>query len=129
MSVCRLSTSSLLQFLRIWLGDSNQLKFSKNIEKWPRYVKQNLSKWKQLHFGPNLKVFVAQFGHFSRFFKNFNGNEIRRKWGAMNYPKKPGFDLYESLHCAYITYRVKTWFFKNLSVYVFFLKIFFFGIR
>ena len=35
----------------------------------------------------------------------------------MNYPKKTGFNLYESRHCAYITYSVKTWFLKNLSVY------------
>ena len=34
----------------------------------------------------------------------------------MNYPKKPGFNLYESRHCAYITYGVKTWILKNLSV-------------
>ena len=36
----------------------------------------------------------------------------------MNYPKKTGFNLYESRHCAYITYSVKTWVLKNLSVYV-----------
>ena len=35
----------------------------------------------------------------------------------MNYPKKPGFNLYASRHCAYITYSVKTWFLKSLSVY------------
>ena len=34
----------------------------------------------------------------------------------MNYPKKPGFSLYQSRHCAYITYSVKTWFLTNLSV-------------
>ena len=34
----------------------------------------------------------------------------------MNYPKKTGFNLYESRNCAYITYSVKTWFLKNLSV-------------
>ena len=37
---------------------------------------------------------------------------------TMNYPKKPGFNLYQSLHCAYITYSVKTWFFKPLSIAV-----------
>ena len=30
-------------------------------------------------------------------------------------PKKTGFNLYGSWCCAYITYSVKTWFFKNLS--------------
>ena len=34
----------------------------------------------------------------------------------MNYPKKPGFNRYESWHCAYITYSVQTCFFLNLSV-------------
>ena len=34
----------------------------------------------------------------------------------MNYPKKPGFNLYRSRHCAYITYSVKTWCLKNLSI-------------
>ena len=34
----------------------------------------------------------------------------------MNYPKIPGFNLYQSRHCAYITYSVKTWVLKNLSV-------------
>ena len=33
----------------------------------------------------------------------------------MNYPKKPGFNLYQLRHCAFITYIVKTWFLKNLS--------------
>ena len=31
----------------------------------------------------------------------------------LNYPKKPGFNLYQSWHCAYITYSVKTWFLKK----------------
>ena len=35
----------------------------------------------------------------------------------MNYHKKPGFNLYQSRHCAYMTYSVKTWFSKVLSVY------------
>ena len=35
---------------------------------------------------------------------------------TMNYPKKQGFNLYQSRHCAYITYNVKTWFLKILSV-------------
>ena len=35
----------------------------------------------------------------------------------MNYPKKTGFNLYQLWHCAYITYSVKTWFLKYLSVY------------
>ena len=35
---------------------------------------------------------------------------------TMNYPKKTGFNLHESQHCAFITYSVKTWFLKNLSV-------------
>ena len=30
--------------------------------------------------------------------------------GTMNYPKKPGFNLYQSRHCAYKTYSLKTWF-------------------
>ena len=34
----------------------------------------------------------------------------------MRYPKKPGFNLYQLRHCAYITYSVKTWFLKILSV-------------
>ena len=35
----------------------------------------------------------------------------------MNYPKKPGFNLNQSRHCAYTTYSVKTWLLKILSVY------------
>ena len=35
---------------------------------------------------------------------------------TMNYPKKTSFNLYQSRHCAYITYSVKTWFLKILSV-------------
>ena len=35
---------------------------------------------------------------------------------TMNYPKKTGLNLYQSRHCAYITYSMKTWFLKNLSV-------------
>ena len=35
---------------------------------------------------------------------------------TMNYPKKPGFNHYQSPHCAYITYSVKTWFLKKFSV-------------
>ena len=31
-------------------------------------------------------------------------------------PKKTGFNLYKSRHCAYTTYSVKTCFLKNLSV-------------
>ena len=31
-------------------------------------------------------------------------------------PKKPGFNLYQSRHCAYITHSVKTWFLKNVTV-------------
>ena len=34
----------------------------------------------------------------------------------MHYPKKPGFNLYQSRHCAYLTYSVKTWFLKILSI-------------
>ena len=30
--------------------------------------------------------------------------------------RKPGFKLYQSRHCAHITYSVKTWFLKILSV-------------
>ena len=37
--------------------------------------------------------------------------------GTMNYPKKTGFNLYQSRYCAFITYSVKTWFLKNLSVH------------
>ena len=39
-----------------------------------------------------------------------------QKLGTMNYPKKQVFNLYQLRHCAYITYSVKTWFLKNLSV-------------
>ena len=35
---------------------------------------------------------------------------------TMNYPKKTGFNLNHSRHCSYITYSVKTWFLKILSV-------------
>ena len=35
----------------------------------------------------------------------------------MNYPKKTGFNLYQSRHCVYITYSVKNWFLK-FSLYV-----------
>ena len=34
----------------------------------------------------------------------------------MNYSKKTGFNLYQSRHCAYLTYSVKTWFLKILYV-------------
>ena len=34
----------------------------------------------------------------------------------MNYPRKPDFNLYQSRHCAYITYSVNTWVFRILSV-------------
>ena len=34
----------------------------------------------------------------------------------MNDPKKLGFNLYQSRHCAYIMYSVTTWFLKNLYV-------------
>ena len=34
----------------------------------------------------------------------------------MNYPKKQGFNLYESRHCAYITYSLKNLGLKNLSI-------------
>ena len=37
----------------------------------------------------------------------------------MNYPKKTCFNPYQSQHCTYITYSVKTWFLKNLSVCTF----------
>ena len=37
-------------------------------------------------------------------------------YNAMNYTKKLGFNLYQSRHCAYITYSVKTWFLKILTV-------------
>ena len=33
---------------------------------------------------------------------------------TMNYPKKTGFNLYESRHCAYITYSVKTCFYLSV---------------
>ena len=45
----------------------------------------------------------------------------------MHYPKKPDLNLYQSRHCAYITYRVKTCFLKILSVsyhFFFFLCVF-----
>ena len=36
----------------------------------------------------------------------------------MNDPKKTGFNrVYQSWHCAYITFSVKTWFLKNFSVH------------
>ena len=38
----------------------------------------------------------------------------------MNYPQKTGFNLYQSRHCAYITYSVKTWFLKiSLCIYIY----------
>ena len=37
-------------------------------------------------------------------------------WGTMHYPKKPGFNQYQSRHCAYIIFSVKTWFKKNIFV-------------
>ena len=42
----------------------------------------------------------------------------------MNYPKKPGFNLYQWQQCAYITCSVKTWFLKILSLAVAELSIF-----
>ena len=38
----------------------------------------------------------------------------------MNYLKKPGFNLYQSWHCAYKTYSVKTWFLKFSLYYNYF---------
>ena len=36
----------------------------------------------------------------------------------MNYPKKTAFNLlFQSRHCSYIIYSVKTWFLKILSVH------------
>ena len=35
---------------------------------------------------------------------------------TMNYHKKTGFNLNQSRHCAYVTFSVKTWFLKILSV-------------
>ena len=35
---------------------------------------------------------------------------------TMKFPKKPGFKLHQSRHCAYITYSVKTWVLKSLPV-------------
>ena len=35
----------------------------------------------------------------------------------MTYPKKTGFNLYQSRHCAYITYSVKPGF-EKLSLYI-----------
>ena len=40
----------------------------------------------------------------------------------MNYHKKPGFNLNQSRHCAYVTFSVKTWFLKILSVSPFVLQ-------
>ena len=37
---------------------------------------------------------------------------------TMNYPKKTSFNLYQSRHWAYLTYSVKTWFLKILSVFL-----------
>ena len=42
----------------------------------------------------------------------------------MNYLKTPGFNLSQSWHWAYITYSVKTWFSKILSVFL--IIVFFF---
>ena len=35
---------------------------------------------------------------------------------TMNYPKNPGFILYQSRHCEYITYSAQIWVLKNISV-------------
>ena len=43
------------------------------------------------------------------------GKSLKMKH-TMNYPKKTGINLYQFQHCAYLTYSVKTWFLKNLSV-------------
>ena len=44
---------------------------------------------------------------------------IKSVLSTMNYPKIPGFNLHQSRYCAYITYIVKTWFLKILSVSLF----------
>ena len=44
---------------------------------------------------------------------------------TMNYPKKTGFNLYQSRNCAYIKCSVKAWFFKNsLCIKKMFLRYF-----
>ena len=43
--------------------------------------------------------------------------------------QKQGLNLYESRHCVYITYSVKTWVLKNLSVvYARISKVIFFDL-
>ena len=61
--------------------------------------------------------FIFAFPQSSRVPKvKYGIPKILNWWPTMNYPKKPGFNMYQSRHCAYITYSVKTWFLKNLSV-------------
>ena len=46
-------------------------------------------------------------------------NELLVKYlflNTKNYPKNPGFNLYQLRHCAYILYSVITWFLTNISV-------------
>ena len=50
------------------------------------------------------------------FYKTKTTDESVVHCATMNYPKKTGFNLYQLRHCTYITYGVKAWFLKNLSV-------------
>ena len=50
------------------------------------------------------------------FTKNDVFCDFGRTSNTMNYQKKKGLNLYQSGHCAYITYIVKTCFFRIISV-------------
>ena len=44
---------------------------------------------------------------------------VGKLYATMNYSQKPGFNLYQSRHCVYITYSVKNLFLKkSLCMYV-----------
>ena len=52
--------------------------------------------------------------------RNVVVGQLKARSGArptMNYPKKPGSICTDRGHCVYITYSMKTWFLKILSVY------------
>jgi len=71
--------------------------------------------WEQKMF-LTIRTFISIFWHpESKSKSSIKHNDV--KLDTMNYTKKPGFNLYQLRHCAYITYSVKTWFLKNLSVF------------
>ena len=88
----------------------------KGIVKWEIFFRRGTSK-KKILLGTFLGSVLTIFISFSGSIIFFSGLVIDIPDSyTKNYPKKSGFNLYQSRHCACITYSVKTWFLKNLYV-------------